>query len=121
LTSEGWKFISFEEERKLKAEEIDQKLKREKLEENQIQSVLDTNSSVRRTNVTSLILASISTIFIVISTINQFTDTTSEELHSISQKLQRSSNILDSMRISVQRNNPYVNQNNRAKNDSINK
>lgn len=89
LTEYAWSFKGFEAERK----EISD---RKELETNQMQSVINTNSNVQKSNIAQikfqnkyLLLTAFTAIFILISIVQKFGDKSEQQLQDIKTELQK--------------------------------
>lgn len=107
LTTKGWTFIGFEQQRQKELLEKQKEDERHSLELKQLQSVIETNNSVKRTNdfilknskrqnkltASSIIVAVASALFAFGAMYATLKDTTAEELKSLRQQLQKQSQV----------------------------
>ncbi len=111
LTTKGWAFIGFEQQRQKELLEKQKEDEKHTLEVNQLRSVIETNNSVQRTNdfildnsrrqnkltVSSIIVAAASALFAFGAMYATLKDTTAEELKSLRQQLQKQSQVQEQM------------------------
>jgi hypothetical protein len=101
LTDKGWMYESYD---KLIEEEAERKI----LEREQIESGIQANKAVQQNTINqaaynkySFLLACVSSLFILITVLQEWTDTTSKEMQGLKQQMQKTAQSMDSIALSL--------------------